>query len=141
MTLNITVLTADLIYQSADFRITGRPTHNRTPKIVTLTYPSFTGLVTYAGIGSLWYKATSQLIAKWLTGPGDLSMADVAGVLQSKGAELVAEAQRSTGRWEKMTFVLAGFEGGKPSLYVISNFETASGKQYATERGLKITHR
>jgi len=69
MTLNTTVLTTDLIYQSADFRITGRPTHNHSPKIVTLMYPSFTGFVTYAGIGSLWYKATSQLIAKWLAGP------------------------------------------------------------------------
>jgi len=141
MTLNITVLTADLIYQSADFRITGKPTHNRSPNIVTLTYSSFTGFVTYAGIGSLWYKATSQLIAKWLTGAGDLSMADVASVLQSKGAELVAEARRSTGRLECMTFVLAGFEGGKPGVYVISNFETASGERYATERSLKITYR
>ena len=48
MTLNTTVLTTDLIYQSADFRITGRPTHNHSPKIVTLMYPSFTGFVTSA---------------------------------------------------------------------------------------------
>jgi hypothetical protein len=141
VTLNTTVLTTDLIYQSADFRITGRPTHNHSPKIVTLMYPSFTGFVTYAGIGSLWYKATSQLIAKWLAGPADLSMADVASVLQSKGAQLVAEAQRSTHSLGQMTFVLAGFEGGKPIVYVISNCETVSGQRYPTGRDLKITYR
>lgn len=141
MTLNITVLTSDLIYQSADFRITGRPTHNRSPKIVSLAYRSFSGFVTYTGIGSIWNKDTSQWITEWLTGPPDVSMAEVANLLQTKGTKLVADARPSTGRLEPMTFILAGFEEGKPIVYVASNVEDISGRGHPAERDLKISYR
>jgi hypothetical protein len=41
MTLTITVVTSDVIYQSADFRLGGQPDSHSSPKITKLGYPTF----------------------------------------------------------------------------------------------------
>jgi uncharacterized membrane protein len=141
MTLNITVLSSELIYQSADFRLTGQPESESSPKIVTLSYSSFIGFVTYAGIGSYGHKDVSALIADWLAGKHEMSMPDVANLLQSRGTKLVVNAERSTRKPWDMTFVLAGFEDSKPIAYVVSNFQNAYGVEYALKPELKVTTR
>lgn len=54
MTLNLTVITPTVIYQSADFRLTdlstGLPTNHRSPKLVTFVYEAWIGFVTYTGL-------------------------------------------------------------------------------------------
>jgi hypothetical protein len=140
MTLNITILTTDLIYQSADFRLTGQPDSDSSPKIVTLTFPSFIGFVTYTGIGSYDNTDVSSWITRWLTGSSNLSIAEVADLLQAKGTELVAKVKRATGKIWKMTFVLAGFEDGAPPIvYIISNFESIRREEYPVEPELKAS--
>jgi hypothetical protein len=141
MTLNITVLTSELIYQSADFRLSGQPDSESSAKIATLSYSSFIGFVTYAGIGSYAHKEVSTLIADWLAGKHDMTMADVANLLQSKGTKLVADAERSTRKRQPMIFVLAGFEGLKPIAYTVSNFQNAHGVGYPIESRLKVSSR
>jgi len=141
MTLNITVLTTELIYQSADFRLSGQPDSESSPKIATLSYSSFIGFVTYAGIGSYAHKEVSTLIADWLVGKHDMSMLDVANLLQSKGTKLVANAERSTRKRQAMIFVLAGFEDGKPIAYTVSNFQNAHGVEHPIESELKVSSR
>jgi hypothetical protein len=126
MTLNITVLTPDVIYQSADFRLTnlktGKPFPDPSPKSVTLTYLIWRGFITYTGVGSWRGRDVSAYLVEWLTGSTDSSMADVAETVARKGTELLRDFERSYAR-RKHTFTLAGFSNQGPRVYVISNFE------------------
>ncbi len=130
MTLNVTVLTPAIIYQSADFRLTdtetGEPFPDPSPKTVTLTYPRWDGFVTYTGVGSWRDRYVSDYLTEWLTGPADPSMEDVAEIIASKGTELLQDIERYYPR-RKHTFTLAGFDGQGPRAYVISNFENCFG--------------
>jgi hypothetical protein len=126
MTLNVTVLTPTTIYLSADFRLTdsatGKPITDPSPKTVTLSYPDWDGFITYTGVGRWRDRDISDLTAEWLTGPAELSMADVARVIESKGTQLLRDVERSDHRM-RHTFTLAGFGQGRVRAYVISNFE------------------
>jgi uncharacterized membrane protein len=130
MTLNVTVLTPTIIYQSADFRLTnvetGKPFPDPSPKTVTLTYRKWNGFITYTGVGSWRDRYLSDYLAEWLTGPADLSMADVAGIAANKGTELLQDIERYYSR-RRHTFILVGFEEHGPRVYVISNFEDCFG--------------
>jgi uncharacterized membrane protein len=141
MTLNITALTTELIYQSADFRLSEPTNSDSSPKIVTLSYPSFIGFVTYSGIGSYDNEDVSAWIAEWLTDKPIPSMVDMANLLQSKGTRIVANIKRRNGDLWEMNFILAGFEDGKPVIYVVSNFQDSYGRQHPLEPELKISSR
>jgi hypothetical protein len=142
MTLTITVITNEVIYQSADFRLVGQPDSRRSPKITQIACPSFLGIVTYSGIGSYNYKDVSSLVAAWLTGKPDFSIAEVATLLKTEGAKLVTDASRGRSELFPMTFVLAGFEDEKrPIVYIISNWENIRREQFPVERELKVSSR
>jgi hypothetical protein len=130
MTLNVTVLTPIVIYQSADFRLTnpatGKPFLDPSPKTVTLTYPGWDGFITYTGVGSWRDRYVSDYLVEWLTGSADPSMADVAGIVADKGTELLQDIERYYSR-RMHTFTLAGFADQSPQVYVISNFEECFG--------------
>ncbi len=76
MTLNVTLLTPIVIYQSADFRLTnpatGKSFPDPSPKTVTLTYSGWDGFITYTGVGSWRDRYVSDYLVEWLTGPADL---------------------------------------------------------------------
>lgn len=130
MTLNVTVLTPTVIYQSADFRLTniktGKPLPDPSPKTVTLAYRAWNGFITYTGVGSWRDRYLSDYLVEWLTGPADLSMADVARIVANKGTELLHDMEIYYPR-RRHTFILAGFEEQEPRVFVISNFEDCFG--------------
>lgn len=136
MTLNVTVLTPLVIYQSADFRLTdpdtGKPRRDPSPKTVTLTYFEWEGFVTYTGIGNWNGRDVSAYLTEWLTGIEKPSMAEVAGVIESKGTALLRQIEHRTSRRFGHTFTLAGFYEQVPRAYVISNYEDCFGKSRAS---------
>jgi hypothetical protein len=135
MTLNVTVLTQQTTYLSDDFRLTEFETRrlitDRSPKTVTLTYMDWNGFITYTGVGSWRGRNVSELVAEWLTGPANLSIAEVANIVATKGTELLREIERQYPR-RRHTFTLAGFDGDRVSVYVISNFEDCRGNNRTT---------
>jgi uncharacterized membrane protein len=146
MTLNITILTPLVIYQSADFRLTdantGKPRSDPSPKTVTLTYLEWEGFVTYTGIGNWSGRDISAYITEWLTGVEKPSMQEVADVLASKGTALLRQIERRTSHRFGHTFTLAGFYDQVPHVYVVSNFEDCFGNSHANiDDTLTITHR
>ena len=131
MTLNITILTPAIIYQSSDFRLTdnGKLVTNRSAKSVVLTYSTWTGFVTYTGLGS-WPnsdKDISDWVVEWLADGKQRTMAEVADCLADEGIKLLAIVQRQFKREHRLTFTLAGFEAGFVRAFVISNFEDCYG--------------
>jgi len=131
MTLNVTVLTPSIIYQSADFRLidfdTANPITDRSAKTVMLTYWAWDGFITYTGVGRWRDKDISDLIAEWLTGVGEPSISDVANTVAAKGTEMLRDVEQFFPR-RRHTFTLAGFEKDQPHVYVISNFEDCFGQ-------------
>jgi hypothetical protein len=95
MTLNVTVLTPTIIYQSADFRLadfdTGKLITDQSPKTVTLIFQSWNGFVTYTGVGRWRDRDISDRVTEWLTGSANLTMDEVAHILETKGTELLRD--------------------------------------------------
>lgn len=145
MTLNVTVLTPTTIYQSADFRLTnfdtGEVITDSSPKTVTFTFRSWLGFITYTGVGSWRNQDISTLIADWLTGSAEISMADTARLVAANGTKLLRDFERFYPR-RRHTFTLAGFENGGARVYVISNFEDCFGSSRNTiDDNLTVTTR
>jgi hypothetical protein len=130
MTLNITILTPLVIYQSADFRLTdsgtGKPLRDPSPKTVSLSYLEWSGFVTYTGIGSWRNRNMSDYLVGWLTGVSAPDIAEVASIITDNGTRLLQEVERRSSRF-KHTFTLVGFVDQIPQVYVISNFEDCFG--------------
>jgi hypothetical protein len=147
MTLNLTLLTADAIYQSADFELTdadtGQPLPDNSMKLVTLSYPTWEGFVTYTGVGRWRCRDTSDWIEEGLTGLAGASPEEIAERVRERAARFLNQIECSPGgRRYEHTFVLGCFVGGKPRLGVISNYEDASGRRDATpSAGLRIDWR
>jgi hypothetical protein len=137
MTLNLTLLTADAIYQSADFQLTdgttNAPLHTESMKLVTVHYPSWEGFVTYTGVGRWQGRDTAEWIVKWLTGLEDASPDQVIDRLRERGTAFLRDIERSPGgRRHPHTFVFASFVDGGPRVATISNFEDCGGRSDAS---------
>jgi hypothetical protein len=145
LTLNITLLTPVAIYQSADFRLTdtadGSLVRDESAKTVVLQYMSWSGFVTYTGIGSWEGENLSEIVAEWLTGPPNPTMSEVAALVEREGTRLVKELKRRNNEVFKQTFTLAGFEDGLARAFVISNFEDCFGRTRPTNSSLTTTMR
>jgi hypothetical protein len=135
MTLNLTVLTTATIYQSADFRLTdgrtGKPFPDPSDKMVTISYASWSGFVTYTGVGlDLYGRPVSRLLAEWLTGAEEMSMDEMADLIRSRADTWMGSIRRVHGPY-RHTFVLAGFVDQRPRAYVVSNFQRGGGMPFA----------
>jgi hypothetical protein len=137
MTLNLTLLTTEAIYQSADFQLTdgntNEPLHTESMKLVTVHYPDWEGFVTYTGVGRWQQRDTAEWIVEWLTGLEDASPDAVIGRLRERGTALLRDIERAPrGRRHPHTFVFAAFVKGRPRVATISNFEDCAGRSDAS---------
>jgi hypothetical protein len=125
MTLNIVVLTPEVVYLSADFRLTaeGSLVTDRSSKTVHVDYETWAGLITYTGLGRWKGTDVSDWIATWLTGQSDLTMEQVARLLERQGTGMLTELSTTEGKIRRHTFTLVGFNNGVATAYLISNFE------------------
>jgi hypothetical protein len=134
MTLNITLLTAQAIFQSADFRLYDpdkkKIVSNTSTKLVTLQYGKWDGFVSYTGVGR-WRRDTSEFIVEWLTGLQDATPSDVATRLCNRGTEWLYDIERASKHRYPHTFILAAFEARIPKLILVSNFEDLFGRNDA----------
>ena len=133
MTLNLTLLTAEAIYQCADFRLTDgdsrKPLDTKSMKLVTVHYTEWEGFVTYTGVGRWRRRDTSEWIVDWLTGMREASPDEVIERIRKQGTDFVRAIERARGgRRFRHTFVVAAFVNGKPLVATISNFEDCSGR-------------
>jgi hypothetical protein len=131
MTLLITAASRDVIYQSADFRLSdlrnGEVITDRSTKLVTLTYTDWQGFITYTGIGSWDGIDTSALIVRWLAGNSEISPDEVEQLLQGKGGSWLARMAGRLGP-QRHTFVFGCFDSAGARVSVISNFEDGQGR-------------
>jgi hypothetical protein len=133
VTLNITLVTADRIYQSSDFRLTILKPFEiiETPssKIVQLHYDNLDGILSYTGVGRWPRKDSPDLaveVAKWLEGADFSTVVEIAEVIRVRGDDFLAKVARRAGR-QQHTFTIAAFENRIPSVALISNFEYVNG--------------
>jgi hypothetical protein len=131
MTLNITVLTPKIIYQSADFKISNlegaQLSFNPSPKIIEISFSSWHGLLTYTGLGYWRGRDMSAFVEDWLTGLEDIGMIGTARVIETEGTKVLQDYESSHQRIPH-TFTLAGFEDGqRPRVCTISNREDCFG--------------
>lgn len=121
MTLNITILTPEVIYQSADYRLFDTNARKSLPmhsnKTVILMYLDWVGFITYTGIGRVNSKDTSQFVRDWLKGKRDFSFADVVEAIRVNASSWIRGVDPSI----EHTFVVAGFVDSKPVAAVVSN--------------------
>ncbi|MGN7779032.1 hypothetical protein ACTJJE_05880 [Mycolicibacterium sp. 22603] len=146
MTLNITLLTPAAIYQSADFRLTnatdGTIIRDESAKTVVLQYQTFSGFVTYTGIGAWGGVDLSAIIGSWLDSTSGSSMANIAAILETEGTRLLNEVRRRNRKRFGHTFTLAGFEDRVARVYIVSNFEDCFGRTiYPVSADLATTMR
>ena len=132
VTLNLTVLTRQTIYQAADFRLTefdtGKIVTDSSDKLVVLEFRSWSGFVTYTGVGALGKRSIATYVTAWLRGHQGLTMAQVAAVLADRGGQLMGHVTPA----RPHTFILAGFAKGHTRTYVVSNFEKWEGARSST---------
>jgi hypothetical protein len=139
MTLNMTLLTPDAIYQSADFQLTdgdtGDPLLTESMKLVTVHYPQWEGFITYTGVGRWRKRDTAEWIVDWLTGLADASPEAVLDRLREKGTDFVRAIEKAPrGRRHRHTFVFAAFVDRRPRVATISNFEQSTGRSEPSPR-------
>ena len=121
VTLGITILTPEAIYQSADQILVGGGGRLADPsgKNLTLQYLSWTGYITYAGVGRVGATHTSAIAKRWFAGQSDLTFDQVVEILRIKGGDWLDRVARG----HPHTFVLAGFVDGIATCAVISNHQ------------------
>ncbi len=132
MTLNITVAARWLMAQSSDFRLTnsGATVSETSQKQVVLQYMGWSGLVCYTGVA----RYRSHDTAAWLAGvlthdPGQRSPEEVATRLAEEGTVWLRQI---SARHRRHTFTMIVYKGGRPTVFVISNFERPNGAQLAS---------
>lgn len=137
MTLNITIASTNWIHQSADFRLSGLqltpngsniPIADNSPKLVNIQYFSWSGFLTYCGIGKWANKSTYKFASEWICSLGEeASFQEVSQIIEAKGSMWIDEIQDQMGKFQPHSFVLAGFEKGKPIISIISNTHSTKG--------------
>lgn len=137
MTLNITIVSRDAIYQSADLRLSAFklslsgdyvPTEENSPKIVSLRYDAWFGFLSYCGIGKWANKYTYANVVDWVTSLGESpAFDDVTSAIQINGSNWINDIQRTLNTFQAHTFILGAFDRGSPRLAIISNTHCMSG--------------
>ena len=123
MSLNITVVSREVIYQSGDFRLAdrrGRPLTMEAQKQIPITRFGWSAVVAFVGIGSV----DSLRVSDWLE-------ARTAAIPQSADFDALIAALLSADEWLKRvelrgrfhTFSVGAFVGHHPLFAVVSNYE------------------
>jgi hypothetical protein len=139
VTLNITVLTREMIYQSADYRLSvnGRRLDVHSTKATTLNFLDWTGFVTYTGIGRVGNKETSEFLCEWLVDPTAKSFEDIVELIRRDASRWINNVSPGS----RHTFIVAAFVAGDPTAAVVSNFQTWHGANMAEVSKEFITSR
>jgi hypothetical protein len=137
LTLNITVVSADGIYQSSDLRLAdfkpgpdGQwiPIVDNSPKLITLRYKNWAGYLTYCGIGTWRHIPTYASVAQWILSLGQNPTFDeVVKLLRNRGSDWIGEIQTSLAKFQGHTFVLAAYDGRSPRVAIVSNTHSTKG--------------
>ena len=132
MTLNITILTPAVIYQSADYMLfdekAGQSLAMPSTKVVVLSNFDWTGFITYTGIGRVGSKHTSEIVEEWIQKLDRPSFDEVVGVIESRASPWVASVKPG----QRHTFVVAAYVDGSPTATVVSNFQRWQGAESGT---------
>lgn len=141
MTLNITLVSRNLVVQAADFRLTdaatGQPRDFGAYKHQTALRPNWSALVAFTGIGSVGAVDVSQWLGRALVDLGsDATPDDLATVLSGCSSWLADVPEEI----RHHTFTVAGYTGTRPFLMVVSNFESVDGEPLKDAgRAIRIT--
>jgi len=133
VTLNITVLTENHIFQSSDFRRMSTTTgliDLPAMKLITLQYPTFDGLACYTGLAKERItdpKDTADHILGWLRQTGEMRFFQIVEHLRSQASAYIRDIEQRTGIRECLTIVAAAFVASQARVAVISNFEDTQG--------------
>jgi len=132
MTLNVTILSPKIIYQSADYALfnetSNRPISTPSTKVVSINEMSWTGFITYTGIGREGTRDTSRIIKTWLKELKEPNIEDIVELLKTKATKWINRIRPGA----KHTFVLAAFKKKTAIAYVISNFQKWDGGEFKT---------
>lgn len=132
MTLNITILAQEVIYQSADYALfderARKPLRMPSTKAVVLNRFDWTGFITYTGIGRVNNKDTSEYVEEWVAGLKQPAFEDVVEIIRDRASPWVRALRPGT----PQTFVVAAFVDGRPTAAVVSNFQKWHGLDSAT---------
>lgn len=131
MTLNITVLTSNGIYQSADYRLTDLQTNKtidfQTQKIFVVNAFYWSATVCFTGVG----RTDKMEVHEWLS--------DQLGLIEKDDPfERLIDELLKADNWlsrvqpphNKHSFSVGAFLGIEPVFVLISNFEEPSGQQH-----------
>ena len=127
MTLNITVVTRDCIYQSADYRLTDQKTNQtidfETQKIVLVNTFGWTASVCFAGRGRTHDLDVSDWLVEHINSiqPDDPFERLLDELLQANDWLSSLSGDR------RHTFSVGAFVGSQPMFALVSNFEQPSG--------------
>lgn len=139
MTLNITILTPNIIYQSADYalfdEVAKKPIQMPSTKVVVLNDFDWTGFITYTGIGRIGRKHTSEFVNEWLQGLNRPSFGDVVETIRNRGTQWISQVCPGA----RHTFVLAAFVDGCSTAAVVSNFQKWHGLDSSVEDNFKVS--
>lgn len=132
MTLNITILTPQVIYQSADYALFDERAGKQVPmpstKAVVLSNFDWTGFITYTGIGRVGNKHTSEFVHEWINSLDRPSFEDVVEKIRSCASSWIQRVKPGS----RHTFVVAAYVEGLPKAAVISNFQKWHGSDSST---------
>jgi len=123
MTLNITILTPTVIYQSGDYRLsnptTGKAEDIPSTKAISINYWDWSGFLTYTGIGRVGPRHTADEVSDWLKNHPALTFEETVEILRERGSAWIARVAPGA----RHTFVLAAFVDSKPVAAIISNYQ------------------
>jgi len=141
MTLNITVLTKDNVFQSADNRMStseGKPLKETLTKHVIVVQLTWTGFITFHGIGKVGTNSTSSLVESWILGlSADTNPQTFIEVIRSRASLWINQINGV----RKHSFIFAFIENGKPSVSLISNFQKIDGTEFHPTRHFSVTRK
>lgn len=140
MTLNISLLSRNVMAQSSDLQLTNPDTgalvEDASPKQVDITYFAWRAVIGYSGVAKLGGQDTHKWLVDLLAYPmggKEPQMADVVELIRQKASRALATVPLKNRRH---TFVILAFEGRKPIAYMISNhqrFDARDSADTATE--------
>jgi len=132
MTLNITILTPQIIYQSADYALfdeyAKKPLRMPSTKAVVVPNSEWTAFITYTGIGRVGNKHTFDYIHDWIHNLDNQSFEDLVEIIRDRASLWV----HSAGYSKEHTFVVAAFVRGVPKAVIVSNFRKWHGSRLPT---------